>query len=253
VRYASEGMDESIGSTDDVISPEAVFDVPKQRPDGAAPAAGDATHSVPDIVRDILKPGSRFAAVAVAALARKRARETGSYKKAARLPHARVGEQDAGTGGESKLSRVADPPHAAPRQVHLRDEVLALARRSSEAFQAGRVYDRFAFGRTLGKGIFSTVIEGVDKVTGAKVAIKVIQRPKAMTIKQECVLMNEVDILRTISTKIRHPNLCRVLSVYRDEGRVFIIMRLCTGACAGPLLSVGSFVEQFCPRRRRVV
>lgn len=73
-----------------------------------------------------------------------------------------------------------------------------LVRRNAHVFRAGHAYDRYSFGRTLGSGIFSTVVEGTDRVTGERVAVKVVDRTAVRSPRQEAIFLNEVDILKTV-------------------------------------------------------
>ena len=73
-----------------------------------------------------------------------------------------------------------------------------LVRRNAHVFRAGHAYDRYSFGRTLGSGIFSTVVEGRDRVTGERVAVKVVDRTAVRSARQEAIILNEVDILKTV-------------------------------------------------------
>lgn len=145
--------------------------------------------------------------------------------------------QPQGAGGCGGPQGVTDP-HGRPRARSLsagycpRDaghyagagfDVLAaqaLKRRNAHSVEPGHAYDRYSFGRTLGAGIFSTVVEGTDKVTGEKVAIKVMDRSASSSPRDECILMNEVDILKTVRRRrTRVPTVAIVSSAHRTVGK----------------------------------
>lgn len=95
-------------------------------------------------------------------------------------------------------------------------EVHALVTRISSPASlrgTGKIYDNFEFGDIIGKGRFGTVRLGYHKKSHVTYAIKTINKQK----KGDEPLMNELEILNIISTKIGvHPCLCRTYEIYDD-------------------------------------
>eukprot|EP01053_Blabericola_migrator_P002976 Blabericola_migrator_1__2975@NODE_185_length_11802_cov_66_327567_g160_i0_p3_GENE_NODE_185_length_11802_cov_66_327567_g160_i0NODE_185_length_11802_cov_66_327567_g160_i0_p3_ORF_typecomplete_len598_score104_86Pkinase/PF00069_25/4_2e71Pkinase_Tyr/PF07714_17/3_8e41EFhand_7/PF13499_6/1_5e09EFhand_7/PF13499_6/5_7e07EFhand_6/PF13405_6/0_0031EFhand_6/PF13405_6/1_7e02EFhand_6/PF13405_6/1_7e06EFhand_6/PF13405_6/10Kinaselike/PF14531_6/1_1e13Kinaselike/PF14531_6/1_2e03EFhand_11/PF08976_11/2_4e06EFhand_11/PF0 len=76
----------------------------------------------------------------------------------------------------------------------------------------------------LGTGISGAVRVAVEKSTGRQYAIKTLNLEN-ITAKKAAMLHNEVDIY----LKLDHPNIAKLVEVYEDEKRIFLVMELCTG------------------------
>ena len=57
---------------------------------------------------------------------------------------------------------------------------------------------RYTFGRQLGTGFYSTVQLGISKATGERVAVKIIPRTVLGGALQEQVVLNEINVLKTV-------------------------------------------------------
>lgn len=77
----------------------------------------------------------------------------------------------------------------------------------------------------LGKGAFSVVRLGVNKTTGEKVAIKIIDKTQASAEADEKRLKTEVEILK----KVRHPNIVCLKDLYETPQNLYLVMELVTG------------------------
>jgi calcium/calmodulin-dependent protein kinase I len=64
----------------------------------------------------------------------------------------------------------------------------------------------------------------INKRTGAKVAVKVIDKTK-MSDQYKKNLQMETDILR----KVRHPNIIQMSEIYETDEYLFLVMELVTG------------------------
>lgn len=69
------------------------------------------------------------------------------------------------------------------------------------------------------RGYFAVVKVGIDKKTGNKVAIKVIDKE---VVEREETLRNEIDIL----SKVNHPNIVQMYAIFDTPEHLFIVMEL---------------------------
>jgi len=91
---------------------------------------------------------------------------------------------------------------------------------------------------TLGTGHFSKVRLGVNKQTGEKCAVKIIEKPSGSKI---AMLKAEVDIL----TKCDHPNVVKMYAVYETETHLFLCLELLTGGeLFDRIISKGHYSEE---------
>ena len=65
---------------------------------------------------------------------------------------------------------------------------------------------------------------GIHKLTGRKVAIKIINK-KEMTIKQLELVKTEIDILKIC----QHPNIIRLYDVIENQEKIYIVTEFCSG------------------------
>ena len=73
---------------------------------------------------------------------------------------------------------------------------------------------------TIGKGTFSKVKLGINKSTGEKVAIKILEKSKIKTKSDILRVERELNILR----KINHINLVKIYQTKEDQFNIYIIM-----------------------------
>ena len=88
----------------------------------------------------------------------------------------------------------------------------------------GDIFDKYTFKEELGRGAFSIVKLAVEKNTGEKVAIKVIDKNK-MSDQYKKNLQMETDILK----KVDHTNIIKMIEIFETEEYLFLIMELVTG------------------------
>eukprot|EP01127_Copromyxa_protea_P003314 TRINITY_DN13145_c0_g1_i1.p1 TRINITY_DN13145_c0_g1~~TRINITY_DN13145_c0_g1_i1.p1 ORF type:complete len:305 (-),score=84.33 TRINITY_DN13145_c0_g1_i1:49-963(-) len=74
----------------------------------------------------------------------------------------------------------------------------------------------------LGQGYFAVVKVGIDKETGERVAIKVVNKE---LVEREETLNNEIDILSSVD----HPNIVRMQAIFDTPEHLFIVMELMEG------------------------
>jgi len=77
----------------------------------------------------------------------------------------------------------------------------------------------------LGKGAFSIVKLGVNKKSGEKVAVKIIDKKAAATEQDEKRLKTEVEILK----KVNHPNIVCLKDMFETNEKLYLVMELVTG------------------------
>ncbi|CAH1407954.1 unnamed protein product [Nezara viridula] len=76
----------------------------------------------------------------------------------------------------------------------------------------------------IGKGSFSEVYEGIHKVSGEKVAIKIISK-KNLTKGKVDVIVSEIEIMKLLN----HSNIVRMLEFKWDEKNVYLVLEYCEG------------------------
>ena len=75
----------------------------------------------------------------------------------------------------------------------------------------------------IGKGTFSFVKLGIDRITGEKVAIKILEKNKMINNKDLERVKREINIL----TNINHVNLIKINNIKEDLENFYIIMEFC--------------------------
>ena len=79
--------------------------------------------------------------------------------------------------------------------------------------------------QTIGKGTFSKVKLGINKLTGEKVAIKILDKSKIIEKEDLDRIIREMSIL----SKMEHENVIKVFQIYEDYNNYLIIMEYCEG------------------------
>jgi len=89
-----------------------------------------------------------------------------------------------------------------------------------------KITDTYELKEELGKGAFSIVKLAVNKKTGEKVAVKIINKNKAANSEQDAKrLQTEVDILK----RVNHPNIISLKELYETSEELFLIMEVVSG------------------------
>ena len=76
---------------------------------------------------------------------------------------------------------------------------------------------------TIGQGTFSIVKLGINKLTGEKVAIKILEKKKIVKKEEVERVIREINILKNI----KHLNLIKINQIKEDEERYYMIMEYC--------------------------
>ena len=77
----------------------------------------------------------------------------------------------------------------------------------------------------LGEGAFGSVRLGINKQTGEKVAIKILEKSKLSRYQDKIRLEREIEILK----KLKHPNIAQLYSVIETERQILLIMEYIKG------------------------
>ena len=75
----------------------------------------------------------------------------------------------------------------------------------------------------IGKGTFSIVKLGIDRITGEKVAIKILNKKKIFNKKDAERIEREIQILKNIN----HINLIKIIKIKEDSENYYMIMEYC--------------------------
>ena len=76
---------------------------------------------------------------------------------------------------------------------------------------------------TIGKGTFSIVKLGINKITNEKVAIKILKKKKMQKNKDKLRLEREINILK----RLHHINLIKIHKISEESDNYFIVMEYC--------------------------
>ncbi|XP_037416996.1 carbon catabolite-derepressing protein kinase-like [Triticum dicoccoides] len=84
----------------------------------------------------------------------------------------------------------------------------------------------YNLGKTLGAGTFGKVMIAEHKLTGRKVAIKILNRHKMKTMEMEEKANREIKILR-LFIDFTHPHIIRIYEVIETPKDIFVVMEYC--------------------------
>jgi calcium/calmodulin-dependent protein kinase I len=91
------------------------------------------------------------------------------------------------------------------------------------SFLATGIKKYYDIGETLGKGSFAVVKKGMPKEGGPPVAVKIVDKKDAQF--DEASLQQEIAIMR----KVVHPNCIRLVEVFDEKAKMYIVVELVTG------------------------
>ena len=83
----------------------------------------------------------------------------------------------------------------------------------------------FIIKEKLGEGGFGSVRLGINKQTGEKVAIKILEKSKLTRYEDRIRINREIEILK----KVKHPNIVQLYSVIQTDKQIFLIMEYIKG------------------------
>ena len=85
------------------------------------------------------------------------------------------------------------------------------------------VLDNYEISSIIGEGTFGVVRLGKEKLTGEKVAIKILEKKKIVTKDDEERVEREIEILK----KVNHINVIKTMQIITDKEKIYIIMEFC--------------------------
>ncbi|KAG4988501.1 hypothetical protein AAZX31_11G126200 [Glycine max] len=90
----------------------------------------------------------------------------------------------------------------------------------------GNIFDKYQFGKELGRGEFGVTHRVVDVESGEAFACKKISKTKLRTEIDVQDVRREVQIMRHLP---QHPNIVAFKEAYEDKDAVYLVMELCEG------------------------
>lgn len=103
---------------------------------------------------------------------------------------------------------------------------------------------RYELGRVLGKGTFAKVYHARHVQTGESVAIKVLDREKAVRSGLVSHIKREIAVLR----RVRHPNIVHLFEVMATKTKIYFVMELVRGGELFSRVSKGRLKEDIARR-----
>ncbi|KAM3136190.1 hypothetical protein pb186bvf_011649 [Paramecium bursaria] len=85
--------------------------------------------------------------------------------------------------------------------------------------------ENYEIGNTIGEGTFGKVKIGKHKLTGERVAIKILEKDKIQDESDITRIAKEIEILK----KLRHPNIILLYEIIESEKELFLIMEYAPG------------------------
>jgi len=83
----------------------------------------------------------------------------------------------------------------------------------------------FVIGNTIGEGTFGKVRSGIHRLTGEKVAIKVLEKERIVERADVERVAREISILK----KLRHPHVIQLYEIVETPRQLYLIMELASG------------------------
>ena len=82
------------------------------------------------------------------------------------------------------------------------------------------ILNEYSLKETIGKGSFSKVKLGINKLTGEKVAIKILDKKKIKINSERKRIQRELNIIK----KLNHINIIKIFQIKEDTNNIYIIM-----------------------------
>ena len=94
----------------------------------------------------------------------------------------------------------------------------------------GKVHDHYKVLDVIGHGRFGEVREAIATHTGEVYAIKVINKDKMVKMEDTAKkLQNEIRIMRRVTRKLDHGNICKLFQAFEDTFMVYLVMERLVG------------------------
>jgi len=101
---------------------------------------------------------------------------------------------------------------------------LVKSNRRIEGAAEGDIRDKYTLGEEIGRGGFSIVFDAKCKTDNEKYAVKIVE--KNLIQEDIKLLKREIDIMK----KVDHPNILKLIEIFEDDEKVYIIMELVNGS-----------------------
>lgn len=89
---------------------------------------------------------------------------------------------------------------------------------------ADKLEDKYEIGKEIGRGGFSIVKKGKNKVTGEDVAVKCINK-KTLKKEELQLLSREINIMK----KLQHKNIVQLYDIYETSNELFLVLEFIPG------------------------
>jgi len=107
-------------------------------------------------------------------------------------------------------------------------------------FSNGLVQNRYRLGGILGSGLYGTVYQATDSLTGNQVAVKCLGPQVMQDGTTYNLIQNEIRVL----SRVRHANIVRLLETFNEGGNLYMVYELCNaGTLKGKIASRGRLSE----------
>ncbi|KAF7030800.1 hypothetical protein CFC21_042260 [Triticum aestivum] len=136
------------------------------------------------------------------------------------------------------------PPQAARLPSPSSSSSAAAAAKQGGTGSRGLLMGRYELGRVLGKGTFAKVYHARHVQTGESVAIKVLDREKAVRSGLVSHIKREIAVLR----RVRHPNIVHLFEVMATKTKIYFVMELVRGGELFSRVSKGRLKEDIARR-----
>lgn len=93
-----------------------------------------------------------------------------------------------------------------------------------QAVHFEKIEDIYEINETIGSGNFGVVKKGIHKLTGRKVAIKIINKEELIESDMK-MIKNEIEIMKIG----KHPNVITLYHILENETHIYLIMEYCAG------------------------
>jgi serine/threonine protein kinase/Ca2+-binding EF-hand superfamily protein len=93
-----------------------------------------------------------------------------------------------------------------------------------QAVHFEQIEDIYEINETIGSGNFGVVKKGIHKLTGRKVAIKIINKEELIEGDMK-MIKNEIEIMKIG----KHPNVITLYHILENEAHIYLIMEYCAG------------------------
>ena len=103
------------------------------------------------------------------------------------------------------------------------EEIITIPPENSNNLENGESKNKiicdFIIKQIIGEGTFATVRLAINRQTGEKVAIKIIEKNKISHEEDKIRMNREIEVLK----KLRHPNIVHLYSVIDTEEKIYLI------------------------------